>query len=68
MTFAFDGIVTKITIRKTLGKKHVCNKTYLSTSQVRVTVVVFWMTSPLSLLIKLILKILTNENTTDDIP
>ena len=28
----------------------------------------FWMTSPLSLLIKLILKILTNGNTTGDIP
>ena len=67
MTSAFDGIITKIIIRNTLGKKHVCNKTYLNTSQVSVTVV-FLMTSPLSLLIKLILKILTNENTTDDIP
>ena len=62
----FDGIITKIIIRNTLGKNHVCNNTYLNTSQARVTIV-FWMTSPLSLLIR-ILKILTNGNTTGDIP
>ena len=52
-------------------RKESCMKqhfnTYLNTSQARVTIV-FWMTSPLSLLIKLILKILTNGNTTGDIP
>ena len=39
---------------------------YLNTSQARVTIV-FWMTSPSSLLIKLILNILTNGSTTGDI-
>ena len=63
----FDGIITKIIIRNTLGKNHVCNNTYLSTSQARV-INVFLMTSLLSLLIKLILKILTNGNNTGDIP
>ena len=59
--------ITKIIIGNTLGKNHVCNNTYLNTSQARVTIV-FWMTSPLSLLIRLILKILTTGNTTGDIP
>ena len=51
MTFVFDGITTKIIIGN-IGKNHVRNNTYLSTSQASVTVV-FWMTSPLFLLIKL---------------
>ena len=46
--------------------EHLYN-TYFNTSQARVAMV-FWMTPPLSLLIKLIPKILTNGNTTDDIP
>ena len=66
MTFVFDGTITKIIIGSTLENNHVCN-TYLNTSQVRVAMV-FWMTPPLSLLIKLIPKILTNGNTTGDIP
>ena len=59
----FDGIVTKIIIGNTLGKKHACNNTFLGTSQVRITVV-FLMAFPLYLLIKLVLKILANANTT----
>ena len=59
----FDGIVTKIIIGNTLGKKHACNNTFLDTSQVRITVV-FLMAFPLYLLVKLVLKILTNANTT----
>ena len=74
MTFVFDGTITKIIIGSTLEKNHVCN-TYLNTYttliwtllQVKVAMV-FWMTPPLSLLIKLIPKILTNGNTTGDIP
>ena len=66
MTFYFDGVITKIITGNALRKNHVYNNTYLNTSQARITVV-FWMTSPLSLLIKLILKILTNENTTGEI-
>ena len=57
----------KDNIENTLGKKHPCSNTYLNISQMRVTVV-FLMTFPLPLLIKLILKILTNENTSGDIP
>ena len=41
--------------RKYLRKESCINNTYLSTSQARVTIV-FWMTSPLSWLIKLIPK------------
>ena len=67
MTFVFDGIITKIIRGDNHGKNHVCNNTYLNTSQARVTII-FWMTSPLSLLIKLIQKILTNGNTTGGIP
>ena len=49
-------------------KKEACmQNTYLNTFQVRITVV-FLMTSPLSLLIKLILEILINGNTTGNIP
>ena len=57
----------KDNIGNTLRKNHVCNNAYLNTSQARATIV-FWMTSPLSLLIKLILKILTNGSATGDIP
>ena len=46
--------------------KEACMQQHLL--QQHATTVVFFMTFPLSLLIKLILKILTNENTTADIP
>ena len=39
MTFFIDEIITKIIIENTLGQKYACNITYLSTFQVRVTVV-----------------------------
>ena len=66
MTFVFDGIMTKIIMANTLGKKHAYTNNYCNTSKVRVTVV-FLMTSPLPLLIKLILQILTNGNSAGDI-
>ena len=66
VTFVFNGIMTKIVIANTLGKKHAYTNTYCNTSKVRVTVV-FLMTSPLPLLIKLILQILTNGNSAGDI-
>ena len=53
--------------RKYLRKESCMQQNLFETSQARVTVV-FWMTFPLSLMIKLILKILTNGNTTGDIP
>ena len=67
MTFIFNGIITKIIIGNTSGKKYACNKTYLNTSQVIATGV-FFMIPPLSMLVKLIPNILTNENTTGNIP
>ena len=67
MTFSSDRIVKKIIIGNILRKKHACNNTYFNTFQARVTMVVL-MTSPLSSMIKLTLKILTNVNTTGDIP
>ena len=45
----FHGIIAKIIIGNVLGKKHACNNTYLSISQMRATVV-FLMTFPLPLL------------------
>ena len=66
MIFVLNGIITKIIIGKILGKSQVWNNTYLNTYQARVTIV-FWMVSPLSILIKLIIKILTNGITTGDI-
>ena len=67
MTFSSDRIVKKIIIGNILQKKHACNNTYFNTFQARGTMVVL-MTSPLSSMIKLTLKILTNVNTTGDIP
>ena len=67
MTFSSDRIVKKIIIGNILRKKHACNNTYFNTFQARVTMIVM-MTSPLSSMIKLTLKILTNVNTTGDIP
>ena len=39
MTFIFDGIITKTVIGNNLGKKNVCNNTYLNTSQEKATII-----------------------------